>query len=60
MINFILRYKVKIILLCGRDIRIILTAKYEIKKYQASDTYFLYYNHHSKYHTPAGAYVIKV
>jgi hypothetical protein len=53
-------YKVKIILLFGRDIRIILTTKYEIEKNQASDTLFLYYNHHSKYHTPAGAYDIKV
>lgn len=60
MINFILRYKVKIILLYGRDIRIILAAKYEIKKYQFSDTHSLYYNHHFKYYAPADAYVIKV
>jgi len=60
MINFILKYKVKIILLYGRDIRIILAAKYEIRKYQVSDTNFLHYNHHFKYYATADAYVIKV
>lgn len=60
MINFILRYKVKIILLYGRDIRIILAVKYEIKKYQVYDTDSMHYNYHSKYHAPDDAYVIKV
>jgi len=46
--------------LYGRDIRIILAAKYEIKKYQVSDTHSLHYNHHFKYYAPADAYVIKV
>jgi hypothetical protein len=42
MFQFYLKYKVKIILFFGRGIRIILTATYEIKKYQASVTIDIY------------------